>query len=120
VGTIRQEQVLAADPPSEAVCRGISRQEIGIVEGPRRTYRTTDVSTLAATTGQIALALLAPLSAALDAPRCAQYTKTSTVACLADSPTSSNLDSLMLGSLSSAATSGTDSRKLSRKLLFKA
>ena len=50
--------------------------------------------------------------------RAAQYTNTSTAAFSADFTTSSNLRSLVLGSLSLAATSGTDSRMLSRKLLL--
>src|ERR1035441_533780 len=41
----------------------------------------------------------------------AQYTNTSTAAFSADFTTSSNLESLVLGSLSLAAASGTDSRK---------
>ena len=50
----------------------------------------------------------------------AQCTSTSTAAFSADLPMSSNLHSLVLGSLSLADTSGTDSRKLSRKLLLTA
>ena len=49
-----------------------------------------------------------------------QYTSTSTAACSADFTTSSNFRSFVFGSLSFAETSGTDSRKLSRKLLFTA
>ncbi len=50
----------------------------------------------------------------------AQYTNTSTAACSADFTTSSNFRSFVFASLSLADTSGTDSRKLSRKLLFTA
>jgi len=50
----------------------------------------------------------------------AQYTSTSTAAFSADFTMSSNLHSLVFGSLSLADTSGTDSRKLSRKLLLTA
>src|SRR6266480_1639578 len=49
-----------------------------------------------------------------------QYTSTSAVASLACSNTSSNFMSFAFGSLSLAAISGTDSRKLSKKLLFTA
>ncbi len=52
--------------------------------------------------------------------RAAQYTSTRTAACSADFTTSSNLRSRVIGSLSFAATSGTDSRKLRRRLLFTA
>ena len=51
---------------------------------------------------------------------CTQYTSTSTAARSADFTTSSNFRSCVSGSLSFAATSGTDSRKPSRKLLFTA
>ena len=49
-----------------------------------------------------------------------QYTSTSTAACSADFTTSSNWRGWVDGSLSLAETSGTDSRKLRRKLLFTA
>src|SRR2546428_10157332 len=49
-----------------------------------------------------------------------QYTNTSTAAFSADFTTSSNFTSFVFGSLSLAETSGTDSRKPSRKLLFTA
>src|SRR5205823_4418015 len=52
--------------------------------------------------------------------RRSQYTSTSAVASLACSTTSSNFMSFAFGSLSLAATSGTDSRKPSKKLLFTA
>ena len=49
-----------------------------------------------------------------------QYTSTSTAACCADFTTSSNFRSFVIGALSLAETSGTDSRKLNRKLLLTA
>jgi len=49
-----------------------------------------------------------------------QYTNTSTAACSVDFTTSSNFRSLVFGSLSLADTSGSDSRKLSTRLLFTA
>src|SRR5208282_2446379 len=49
-----------------------------------------------------------------------QYTSTNTAACSADFTTSWNFSSFVLGGLSLAETSGTDSRKLNRKLLLTA
>ena len=49
-------------------------------------------------------------------PWTCQYTNTSTAACSADFTTSLNFRCFVSGSLSVAATSGTDSRKLRRRL----